>query len=870
MKFLPIDRMIERVEIARQDSDMSLFMNLMYFGEMLTKSVTAGIVAGIVDNRQRSRYGIIYKLIRADGLGEWINAIDEVLIGPTAQFMTNTAIDLQSDMNQNLGMSNWQYESSFLLHKCIEEYGGINVDPLPIKVQGRRWFPLFTQLRNKTRAHGAPQSGKCSRICEDLEKSILLIFKNYSLFNRSWVFLHRNLSGKYRITPMTADPQPFDYLKHSGSINLPNLKDGVYIQYEHHAIVDLINSDPDVLDFYFPNGQFNPKRYELISFISEEKEYGDSTFYLTPASELPESETKGQPNLDIQGNCWGNIPPCFQDYIQRSSLENDLRNVLLDDRHPIVTLIGRGGIGKTWLALEVLHQISKTDRFNVIIWLSARDIDLLTSGPKQVKPHVIDEKGVADEFTLLMNPSESSARGFNSTDYLHENLNKGSAGSILFVFDNFETVRNPIELFTLIDTYIRNPNKVLITTRFREFKADYHIEVGGMNDFEAEELIQRTSISLEINSLLTKEYKDELIIESEGHPYVIKILLGEVSKAGKLVKIERIVADSEEILKALFERTYNALSPAAKRVFLTLCNWRSLIPQLALEAVLLRLPNERMDVLNAIDELIRSSFIEVIEFKIDEQVFINVPLVTKIFGKKKLTASPMKSAIEADTLLLQSFGNVRPSDVKSGVAPRIEKLFKYVAEKVNKREEELGSYLPILEFIAGKYPRAWLMLASLYEESGVIDRLEKAKRAVQTYLETPEDNDTTRNAWKKLETYCIRTEDWLGEVHAIVELAKLPGTTFQELSNSANRLNLLFTSKLIAIDTYEKEVLVSKLLEVIEKRADEGDSTDYSRFAWLALNNDDAGKAKEYTERGLAIDQYNPHIQSLAKRLNMY
>jgi hypothetical protein len=81
---------------------------------------------------------------------------------------------------------------------------------------------------------------------------------------------------------------------------------------------------------------------------------------------------------------------------------------------------------------------------------------------------------------------------------------------------------------------------------------------------------------------------------------VIKILLGEVAKAGELVKVERIVADSDEILKALFERTYSGLSPVAKRVFLTLCNWRSLVPQIALEAVLLRPSNEKMDVLSAL------------------------------------------------------------------------------------------------------------------------------------------------------------------------------------------------------------------------------------------------------------------------------
>jgi hypothetical protein len=869
MRFIPLDRMLERVEIGRDDSDLSLFMNLMYLGEMLTKCVTAGMVAGIVDNRQRSRYGIVYRLVRADGLGEWATALDEILIGPTAQFMTNAAADLQRDLNQRFSTGNWQYESVSLLHKSILTYG-ITIDELPSKVEGRRWFNLFAQLRNKSRAHGAPQSGKCSHVCEDLEESILLLYNHFELFNRSWAYLHRNLSGKYRVTKISPENQPFDNLKKSNAINLPNLIDGVYIHFDHPSYVDLIKSDPDIVDFYFPNGQFNSKNYEFFSYTTEAKQLGDSSLYLIPSSELPESETKGQPNLDVQGNCFGNIPPGFQDYVRRQILEDELRRILLDDHHPIVTLVGRGGIGKTWLALEVLHQISNTDHFNAIIWFSARDIDLLSSGPKQVKPHIHDEKDVAEEFTKLMNPSEAEAKGYKPIDYLRDSFTRSSYGPILFVFDNFETVKNPVELFTWIDTYIRLPNKVLITTRFREFKADYHIEVTGMNDNEVEELIRQTAKYLEITNILTKEYEEELVSESEGHPYVIKILLGEVAKANKLVKIERIVADSDDILKALFERTYNSLSPAAKRVFLTLCNWRSLIPQLALEAVLLRPTNDRMDVLTAIDELIRSSFIEIVESNVDSSVFLNVPLVAMIFGKKKLTVSPMKNAIEADTSILHAFGNVRPSDVKSGIAPRIEKLFKYVADKVNKNRDELENYLPMLEFLARNFPQAWLILASLYEESGIEGRLEKAKLAVLSYLETPEDIESTRRAWKMLQTYCYRTEDWSGEVHAIVELALLPGTTFQDLSNSANRLNSLFKSELITIDTYEKKVLVSKLLDVIEKRADEGDATDFSRIAWLALNIHDEENAREYTERGLALDQSNPYIQSLATRLNIY
>ena len=65
---------------------------------------------------------------------------------------------------------------------------------------------------------------------------------------------------------------------------------------------------------------------------------------------------------------------------------------------------------------------------------------------------------------------------------------------MLFVFDNFETVVSPAETFAWLDTYIRLPNKVLITTRIRgNFKADFPIHVGGMTDSECETLISTTA-----------------------------------------------------------------------------------------------------------------------------------------------------------------------------------------------------------------------------------------------------------------------------------------------------------------------------------------------------------------------------------------
>src|SRR5271156_3887436 len=91
MAFIPFRLMKDRLEVAREESDTALFFHLLYFGEMLLKLTAAGLAAAIVDDRDRHRYRQVHRLVRADGLGEWSSAIDDILTGPTAQFLTPAA-----------------------------------------------------------------------------------------------------------------------------------------------------------------------------------------------------------------------------------------------------------------------------------------------------------------------------------------------------------------------------------------------------------------------------------------------------------------------------------------------------------------------------------------------------------------------------------------------------------------------------------------------------------------------------------------------------------------------------------------------------------------------------------------------------------
>ncbi|MGH8546507.1 MAG: NB-ARC domain-containing protein, partial [Gammaproteobacteria bacterium] len=545
--------------------------------------------------------------------------------------------------------------------------------------------------------------------------------------------------------------------------------------------------------------------------------------------------------------------------------ETELRHVLLDERHPVLTLVGRGGIGKTSLALSVLDGVSKDGTFFVILWVSARDIDLLPEGAKEVRPQVLTVVDIAEMCGHYLNPEIVRTKGFNAPEYLADILSsRDPEKAVLLVIDNFETVRNPSDVYTFVNNCVRLPNKVLITSRFREFKGDYPIHVGGMAEEEFEQVVQSTAERLQIEELLTPRYRSDLYNECDGHPYVAKILLGEVAKARELRKVERILATQEDILDALFERTFAHLNPGERRVFLTLCNWRSNVPKLALEAALLRKANERIEVSSSIDALERSSLVEVFVSPADGEVFLVVPLAAALFGQRKLAVSPLQSAIDADSRILHAFG--ASTNLAQGMKPRLKRLVTHIVEIAQRdKDGNTQEMIEILEYLARNYPPAWLSIADLSREGETGIDLPDEIGALMRYLEvSPDDADV----WTRLARAYRRQGNTLGEINALLQLATRPKATYREVSDVANRFNTMCYEKALNIDTDEKREIASKLRNVMVVRINEASATDCSRLAWLCLHLGDTDSAMRHAEKGLALDPTNAHCVNLIAKLS--
>lgn len=856
-------------EIEKEDSDAAYFLSLLYTGELITKYICSGLLAGVEEDSKKYRYSQAYSLVRADGIGDWGRSILEIIAGPTSHLLNLQLRREQKQLTQNLKARSWQHDALTSINECLKLIG-LKVEEIPTKSSLKNWFALFAQLRNKTRGHGALRSGVISDLCPFLEKSLLLICNNFSLFEYEWAYLSQNLSGKYNVKPISNTSPSFNSLK-SNTGKKENYENGVYLYLNRPVLAELIKSDKDLTDFYFPNGGFNNKRYEVLSYATGNRDSKDNSKYLIPPGDLPTSETEGKNKLDVIDNCFTNLPKVDSIYIHRSGLEAHLQEILINERHPMVTLLGRGGIGKTSMALRVLKNLCSTERFQTILWFSSRDIDLLESGAKSVQPQVLDIDDVAKEFVKLIDDSLLEDKNFDARKFIEEHLTNQKEGisPILAVFDNFETVKNPSEMFAWLDTYIRTPNKILITSRISEFKADYPITVSGMEEAEFKELVKTVSTELKITNVIKRKYVDRLYEESSGHPYVAKILLGVVAIEGKAGDINRIVASQDELLTALFERTYGMLSSAAKKVFLTLSSWRSTIPKIGIEAVLTTTADTKMNVESAIEELYKFSFIDIYSSSKDNSKFISLPLSAFLFGRNKMVVSTLKQKVLEDREILMMLGVGKVIDVDEGVDARFEKFFRQVALKVTSvKNQKLVFYLPILEYICRKHHTSWLTYASLLEE---FKKYNNSIKACQQFIQHEPDQNKIIPVWKRLSKLYNNQKNYFGEIHALIEMCEINNVSDASISSCATRLNQLLSNGKLDSKEDEKKALSRRMIKIMNTylAKDENNLDDRTKLAWIHVHLNNIAEARKLVRFILGKNPDHIHAIKLASKIGV-
>ena len=147
------------------------------------------------------------------------------------------------------------------------------------KVALRRWVHSFVWLRNRTRGHGATQSATMSTLCRGLEDSLDEILDNAPAFSRSWAYLRRSLSGKYKVGRFGGDREAFSHLAREAD---HSFQDGVYVLFGEPRPVNMLFTNSDLTDFALPNGSFRGEKFEVLSYITDERRMEDGRAWILP------------------------------------------------------------------------------------------------------------------------------------------------------------------------------------------------------------------------------------------------------------------------------------------------------------------------------------------------------------------------------------------------------------------------------------------------------------------------------------------------------------------------------------------------------------------------------------------------------------
>lgn len=860
----PIARVLARRSSASSTTGGDYFLIMSYVAEISIKLLTLGLASAVRRVAPELCKAMEYDLLRADGLGNWVSQISRAVNRSVSSLFPSSFSPLVSwlvERKNQTAMTAWadivKEDYSTVLTAM-----GLSARDHTMSVDGRGLLTALVFLRNKTKAHGAVGPNFFSSANAAYTRLVHVLLCTAPSFAWDYAYVWKRESNKrdvFSLKGMMIEHKTQPSMEYPRELTSGGICVRPPEETRWFYLGPLARCDRECAKFEFANGSFSPGSHtaEFIDYCLGQPSTQAVTGFESPPEALSKSETEGPSQLDVHGNVYANLPKLPESFVERPQEQKDLRKQLTNSNHAVVTLHGRGGIGKTSLALKVIHELAAEDEpnFEHILWFSSRDIDLRTTGPVHVKQHVRDLKSIADRCGELLYRKMGVEE---LKEFLLGEARESSKGN-LFVFDNFETLSDPIEVYHFLDANVRLPNRILITSRERQFKADWPIEVVGMEWEAALELMTTTGNRWGIAGLLSKDVLEDIYSFCDGHPYAMLVMIGEVAKDRKFTNPRVVFSKREDILQAVFERSFEKLSHGGRTVYLSCCSWNTGIPEVSLIAVL---GQREIDVEQAVQECQKVSLIQESALA-DGTVVVEVPQLSRVFGKRKLIGDPDRLVIQEDVKKLQSFGVIStPSETTA--ESLVEKFSAGIAQLDSlSPAEQVKQAEAILNGLARLVPRAWLELARLRARVGG-DR-ESTYYAFRRYVEVASQPAL---GWLEWAGYAATVGDTNQVLLCHLGAADAEPTRVETLREAAYVVCQFVSDNLGSLPVAKRGVYLATIRDLMERVSSRLDATALSRLAWLYLLEANPVDARRHAEAGLREDPENTHCKKLINRLD--
>lgn len=860
--------MIRRLEAESRDSDAAFCDSLLKGGEFAVKHTTAVLLAAIPETEEakKLKYRYTYRLLRADGLGDWSRVLGELLVGPTLAVLNSrlgrtrhgeSLTRLVKKLDPRVEQDTWAIEAVKSIRAAIDFLGeehaaSINKNRVAKFLEFSNQFPL---LRNKMDAHGAPTANQKGEMAKLLRGGVDAVLGNLPTLQLPIVYIQApraSSTNRMKVLDVVGDTSSAVVLKVNERADKP-YPPGLYLVLEFEndlelEPIELLRVDDDLRDCFYANGAFNEDRLvsEFLAYGSARRRKFDVSNWSASPTGLPASLTAGSRNLSLdQNGTIHNLPEREAGYVSRRTLESELRDQLTARNRHILTLKGMGGVGKTSLALETAWQLSQDRVFDVVVWASARDLDLRERSSRLVRPEVTTFEDLAQLnrqlFAQIQDVGDQPPE-----EWFKSCLASDSNGSVLWILDNFETMQDPAGVFGQIDRCLNPSNRVLITTRHRDYQGDYQIQVAGMEKEEFEQLITERCIRSGLQ--LSSKRIEQLYHECEGHPYIAVMYLAEL-RHNPQANISKVMS-REEVLRDLLDRTYARLDDDSRRVFMLLCSFKSVISLLAVRLAASLGHSLNQDIDDSLQLLSDCSLVKVREAS-DGERYVEVPPTARVFGYQKYSSSDEQLLIKEMSDVLQLFG-VTTSDhlMREGQEYALTRRLENFWNQVQGHPDPTTrlKYFELVKIAAKTHPSLWKRLAESYKNAGDLHGSISAWRSL---IESGNDDPDT---WRKLALLYKDAGEPYHMHHARVQgLVRFPSADMSLIITIATQVNSYVRDNR-ELSSLERFSLVQPVVDLMERRIDDCNANALGALAPLYKKLGQYQRAVEVAKQGLEKD----------------
>jgi len=278
-----------------------------------------------------------------------------------------------------------------------------------------------------------------------------------------------------------------------------------------------------------------------------------------------------------------NLPlPEFDDtgFLGREKDRKEVTRLLLSP-HPIVTIVGEGGLGKTALALRCLYdllEMEKENKYDAIIWVSLKTKMLTALGIEEIKDSIASTLGLVQSIATALGAPTIQTGSVDAL--LLEIKDYMSHLKILLAIDNLETI-SP-DLIRPLLSEVPTGSKVVITSRVGLGELELRYSLDPLDIKTAARLARRygQTLNLRLISELREDTLNKYCYWLHRSPLLIKWFVSSVAAGADPSKLlEKGGRSFESVVKFCFENLFERLSDSEREILHILASARRPLTQ---------------------------------------------------------------------------------------------------------------------------------------------------------------------------------------------------------------------------------------------------------------------------------------------------